>query len=75
MYIHIYIYIYISICIYLYTGVFILGHSPNPKQKTPTVDLAPTVRPRKDFFIDNLLVQIHSIIEIILVDRPCAMEI
>ena len=27
----------------------------------------------RDFFIDNLLVQIHSIIEMILVDRPCAV--
>ena len=28
-----------------------------------------------EFFIDNLLVQIHLIIEMILVDRPCAMEL
>ena len=28
-----------------------------------------------DFFIDDLLVQIHSIIEMILVGRPCAMGI
>jgi len=26
----------------------------------------------REFFIDNLLVRIHLIIEIILVDRPCA---
>ena len=26
---------------------------------------------KREFFIDNLLVQIHSIIEMILVDRPC----
>ena len=26
-----------------------------------------------EFFIDNLLVRIHLIIEMILVDRPCAM--
>ena len=26
-----------------------------------------------EFFIDNLLVQIHFIIELIIVDRPCAM--
>ena len=31
--------------------------------------------PEKDFFIDNLLVQIHLIIEMILVDRPCAMGV
>ena len=29
----------------------------------------------RDFFIDNLLVRIHLIIEIILVDRPCAMGV
>ena len=27
----------------------------------------------REFFIDNLLVRIHLIIEMILVDRPCAM--
>ena len=29
----------------------------------------------REFFIDNLLVQIHVIIEIFLVDRPCAMGV
>ena len=29
----------------------------------------------REFCIDNLLVGIHLIVEIILVDRPCAMEI
>ena len=29
----------------------------------------------RDFFIDNLLVRIHLIIEMILVDRPCAMGV
>ena len=29
----------------------------------------------RDFFINNLLVRIHLIIEMILVDRPCAMEV
>ena len=28
-----------------------------------------------DFFIDNLLVRIHLFIEMILVDRPCAMKV
>ena len=28
-----------------------------------------------EFFIDNLMVRIHIIIEMILVDRPCAMGI
>ena len=29
----------------------------------------------KEFFIDRLLAQIHSIIEMILADRPCAMGV
>ena len=29
----------------------------------------------KELFIDNLLVRFHLIIEMILVDRPCAMEV
>ena len=29
----------------------------------------------REFFIDNLLVPIHSIIEMIWVDRPYAMEV
>jgi len=29
-------------------------------------------RMQREFFIDNLLVRIHLIIEMILVDRPCA---
>jgi len=29
----------------------------------------------REFFIDNLLVRIHLIIEMSLVDRPCAMGI
>jgi len=31
--------------------------------------------PEREFFIDNLLVRIHLIIEMILVDRPCAMGV
>jgi len=30
---------------------------------------------KRGFFIDNMLVRIHSIIEMVLVDRPCAMEV
>ena len=35
------------------------------------------VRPptEREFVTDNLLVRIHSIIEMILVDRPCAMGV
>ena len=29
----------------------------------------------REFSIDNLLVRIHSIVEMNLVDRPCAMEV
>ena len=31
--------------------------------------------PEREFFIDNLLVRIHLIIQMILVDRPCAMGV
>jgi len=30
---------------------------------------------QREFFIDNLLVRIHLIIEMLLVDRPCAMGV
>jgi hypothetical protein len=35
----------------------------------------PLVTPNREreFFVDNLVVRIHFIIEMILVDRPCAM--
>ena len=36
---------------------------------------APETLNEREFFIDNLLVRIHLIIEMILVDRPCAMGI
>ena len=32
-------------------------------------------RREREFFIDNLLVRIHLIIEMIIVDRPCAMGV
>jgi len=31
--------------------------------------------PERELFIDNLLVLVHLIIEMILVDRPCAMGV
>jgi len=34
-----------------------------------------TCRREREIFIDNLLVQIHLIIQMILVDRPCAMGV
>ena len=36
---------------------------------------SPQVSPERDLLIYNLLVQIHLIIEMILVDRPCAMVV
>ena len=36
---------------------------------------ASSLTPERECLIDNLLVRIHLIIEIILVDRPCAMGI
>jgi hypothetical protein len=35
----------------------------------------PEAGPEKEFFVDNLLVRIYFIIEMILVDRPCAMGV
>ena len=37
--------------------------------------LSPSPQREEEFFIDNLLVRIHLIIEMILVDRPCAMVV
>ena len=38
-------------------------------------ECAPRHAAEREFFIDNLLVRIHLILEIILVDRPCAMGV
>ena len=35
----------------------------------------PACHRERDFFIDNLLLQIHLIIEMIFVDRPCALRV
>jgi len=35
----------------------------------------PVISREREFFTDNLLVQIHLIIEMILVDRSCAMGV
>ena len=35
----------------------------------------PNVYRVREVFIDNLLVQIHLTIEMIVVDRPCTMEV
>jgi hypothetical protein len=36
-------------------------------------DMVPPLK--REFFMDNLLVRIHLIVEIILVDPPCAMVV
>ena len=38
-------------------------------------DRAQRSKKEREFFIDNLLVRIHLIIEMVLVDRPCAMGV
>ena len=32
-------------------------------------------RAEREFFIDNLMVRIHIIVQMILVDRPCTVEV
>ena len=78
-YIHTYIFIhkYIHLCIYTYMKMQCQRSTPflGPPVWRGTV---PTRRPaptKREFFIDNLLVRIHFIIEKILVDRPCAMRV
>ena len=45
------------------------------RSKTPGVRGERRRDGEREFFIDNLLVRIHLIIEMILVDRPCAMGV
>ena len=52
-------------------GAPVLARNPCSFSKTE-FSLAPRGGER-EFFIDNLLIQIHLIINMILVDRPCAM--
>ena len=56
-----------------------LGSRVIEKEKMPDLgvqdaSMSPVAR-ESEFFIDNLLVRIHSIIEMILEDRPCAMGV
>ena len=46
---------------------------PPPGRRKRNACLPPPLS--RDFLIENLLVRIHLIIEMILVDRPCAMEV
>jgi len=65
---------------------YIQRASPNPALSTlnPKADGAgggagadanPSREKEREFFIDNLPVRIHLIIEMILVDRPCVMGV
>ena len=47
---------------------------PQPSTLSPDSKVAHELHER-EFFIYNLLVRIHLIIQIILVDRPCAMGV
>jgi len=48
---------------------------PPPRVQTEFRKTTESVPRERDFFIDNLLVRIHLIVEMILVDRPCAMVV
>jgi len=48
---------------------------PAPQRKSLAARLRVHGTREGEFFIDNLLVRIHLIIEMILVDRPCAMGV
>jgi len=37
--------------------------------------ITPPRLPEREFFIDNLLVRVHLFVEMILVDRPCAIGV
>ena len=51
------------------------SHEARPCGVRPTEALFVIEGLKKDLFSDNLLVQIHLIIEIVLVERPCAMGV
>ena len=53
------------------------GVFPNEDVELPKESSVKVLLPRREreFFTVNLLVQIHLIIEMILVDRPCAMGV
>ena len=51
------------------------GIEPNLKVLTVSTDACAFPERKREIFIDNLLVRVHLIIEMILVDRPCAMGV
>ena len=55
-------------------AVFMVGNGERVFSDRVWTDKIFDLRAR-DFFIDNLLVRIHVIVEMILVDRPCAMGV
>ena len=84
IYLSIYLSIFLSIYIYISTCIYIHICAPPPprEEKLPGGGgvmkrrTAPTTCQRvREFLIDNLLVRIHWIIKMILVDRPCAMDV
>ena len=48
---------------------------PNGENALAAYAGAPPYTLEREFFIDNLLVRIHLIIEMILVDQPCAIGV
>ena len=52
-----------------------LGYSKSAAREGHCGSEAHNTLPKRDFFIDNLLVKIQSIIETILVARPCVMGV
>ena len=45
------------------------------RPRAPLVRLKRVAVSEREFFMDNILVRIHLIIEMILMDRPCAMGV
>ena len=71
---HIYLSIYLSIHLPIYPFIYLsTGVEAAPGLAAAPPGDAPARE--RGFFIDSLLVQIPCIIEMILVDRPCAMGV
>ena len=64
--------IYLSICWYLDVGVAQKGDDERFDRLPRAIE---ALSQEREFFIDNLLVRIHLTIEMILVDRHCAMRV
>ena len=55
--------------------ISLLVHGADAESHAVVLCQADHLRTERGFFIDNLLARIHSIIEIILADRPCTMRV